>query len=233
MAMLSRPIHRLPVGSYFEVRDLEYGPTYGQLLRVPPSLGYAQVKVWINPKTYAIVAGAMGHKAARWNTLEWSASTLVYPTKWRPEMGKADSDEDTGDVSSIKFRKRIEGVLEDEPLSDKKETPLMAKIAKLQAGAKAKKEAAKLKQTPRKIAPKSTPKPQNPCKCGCGELVKNNFRQGHDGRYHGWLKKVADGKLKFAELNETVRRELKNEANVKAAVREHEKVKAKNKADRV
>jgi hypothetical protein len=29
--------------------------------------------------------------------------------------------------------------------------------------------------------------PQNPCKCGCGTLVRNQFAQGHDGRLKGQL----------------------------------------------
>jgi hypothetical protein len=45
------------------------------------------------------------------------------------------------------------------------------------------------------------------CLCGCGEpLLKpgRRFRQGHDARFHGWIKKVEDGRMKFEDLNSTV-----------------------------
>lgn len=47
-------------------------------------------------------------------------------------------------------------------------------------------------------APKVEAKPGAPCLCGCGELAKSgrSFLQGHDARFHGWMKRLADGRMK-------------------------------------
>jgi hypothetical protein len=39
---------------------------------------------------------------------------------------------------------------------------------------------------------KSTPKAENDCLCGCGEKVRGTFKQGHDQRVKGYLKKAMD-----------------------------------------
>ena len=39
------------------------------------------------------------------------------------------------------------------------------------------------------------------CLCGCGATTKSFFVMGHDARFHGWLKKIALGKLDPATLN--------------------------------
>lgn len=33
------------------------------------------------------------------------------------------------------------------------------------------------------------------CVCGCGGQTTGNFVPGHDARFHGWLKKLADGRI--------------------------------------
>lgn len=57
--------------------------------------------------------------------------------------------------------------------------------------------AAKVKAsaTPRKA---KVQEPGAPCLCGCGELAKSgrSFLQGHDARFHGWMKRLADGRMK-------------------------------------
>jgi hypothetical protein len=60
------------------------------------------------------------------------------------------------------------------------------------------------KKTPAKA--KAKPKAKTPeqelCRCGCGETLNpgRRFKMGHDARYHGRLKKLADGRLKPEEL---------------------------------
>lgn len=39
-----------------------------------------------------------------------------------------------------------------------------------------------------------------PCGCGCGGETMSHFIPGHDARYKGWMKKLADGRLDQAEL---------------------------------
>lgn len=53
--------------------------------------------------------------------------------------------------------------------------------------------------TPREPRPKAA-KALRPCCCGCGELVAGSFRMGHDARFHGWMKRIADGKLDPATI---------------------------------
>lgn len=38
---------------------------------------------------------------------------------------------------------------------------------------------------------RARPEPTNPCLCGCGTLVHNTFRQGHDQRVKGYILKAA------------------------------------------
>jgi hypothetical protein len=63
--------------------------------------------------------------------------------------------------------------------------------------------------------PPREPKALNPCKCGCGEMVSNRFRQGHDGRYYSLLRKVASGELEFAKLPPQMQQEARNVPGVK------------------
>lgn len=39
------------------------------------------------------------------------------------------------------------------------------------------------------------PKTVRSCGCGCGEETTGYFAPGHDARWHGWMKKLADGRL--------------------------------------
>lgn len=77
-----------------------------------------------------------------------------------------------------------------------------------------------------KAAPKAAAKPApesklNPCGCGCGEQVKRAFKQGHDARYYGWLKKVGDGRMQFQELPKSVQASLKDLSGAKKALAAH------------
>lgn len=60
-----------------------------------------------------------------------------------------------------------------------------------------------------------------PCGCGCGEQVTRRFKPGHDARFYGWLRKVADGRMKFEELSPFVRKQVGDIKAVKALVKEH------------
>lgn len=40
----------------------------------------------------------------------------------------------------------------------------------------------------------------NLCRCGCGEECARNFKQGHDSRFHGRVKKLQDGRLSMADI---------------------------------
>ncbi len=42
------------------------------------------------------------------------------------------------------------------------------------------------------------------CACGCGEGAPKHFKIGHDARYVGLLKRVADGRLKPSGLPATM-----------------------------
>lgn len=40
------------------------------------------------------------------------------------------------------------------------------------------------------------------CKCGCGAPLKprRHFAQGHDARFHGWMRRIANGELDPSEI---------------------------------
>ena len=48
------------------------------------------------------------------------------------------------------------------------------------------------------------------CRCGCGEALTEGgkkgrmFRQGHDSRFHGRVKKLKDGRLTMSELSKMI-----------------------------
>ena len=56
---------------------------------------------------------------------------------------------------------------------------------------------------------KRTAKSKKRCLCGCGESPKSEkgrFCMGHDARFHGRLKKLADGRLSMAALKKELGR---------------------------
>lgn len=56
-----------------------------------------------------------------------------------------------------------------------------------------------------------------PCGCGCGELVVRTFKQGHDARHYGRLKRVVAGKMEFSELPKVIQKKL---VDIKGAKKE-------------
>lgn len=62
-----------------------------------------------------------------------------------------------------------------------------------------------------------------PCGCGCGEQVANRFRQGHDGRFYGWMKRIVTDRMAIAELNPFVRTTIRTKADAQKALDGHGK----------
>lgn len=54
--------------------------------------------------------------------------------------------------------------------------------------------------------PVKNEKKGEPCRCGCGEICKpkRTFRQGHDARFHGRIRKLRDGRLKMADVKAVI-----------------------------
>lgn len=52
------------------------------------------------------------------------------------------------------------------------------------------------------------PKTVRKCYCGCGEETTSYFAPGHDARWHGWVKKLASGVLKPADLTSQQKKSL-------------------------
>ena len=50
------------------------------------------------------------------------------------------------------------------------------------------------KKAPKARAAKA-PKTVRNCVCGCGTETTGHFAPGHDARYHGWITKLADGRI--------------------------------------
>lgn len=76
---------------------------------------------------------------------------------------------------------------------------------KMSAGTKAKAAKAAAKAAKPKHAARTKPGPKDLpiCGCGCGDQcgsVKSRFLPGHDARFHGYVAKIKDGRLKYAEL---------------------------------
>lgn len=55
--------------------------------------------------------------------------------------------------------------------------------------------AAKAKAPKTAKAREKTPKTVRNCVCGCGTETTGYFAPGHDARYHGWITKLADGRI--------------------------------------
>lgn len=72
-------------------------------------------------------------------------------------------------------------VLTDSEIAARKDGMEMAKKAKAKAGKGTKRE-----KTPAKV---------RDCVCGCGTETTGNFAPGHDARFHGWITKLADGRI--------------------------------------
>lgn len=47
------------------------------------------------------------------------------------------------------------------------------------------------------------------CACGCGEDTASWFAPGHDGRWHGWANKLADGRIQPEDVPRKVRDAMK------------------------
>lgn len=67
----------------------------------------------------------------------------------------------------------------------------------------------------------------HPCGCGCMEVLETagSFKPGHDSRLHGYIKKMADGRLKLKELPKQVAKGMysgasDNEKGVKPVTKE-------------
>jgi hypothetical protein len=76
----------------------------------------------------------------------------------------------------------------------------MAKKAKSNGAVKAKRAAGAKRE--------KTPKTVRKCVCGCGGETTGYFQPGHDARFHGWIKKLASGKMGPSELPASVRKGL-------------------------
>lgn len=62
-------------------------------------------------------------------------------------------------------------------------------------GVKMAKKAANKANGAAKVARVKAEKTVRPCVCGCGTETTSYFAPGHDARYHGYLKKLADGRI--------------------------------------
>lgn len=69
-----------------------------------------------------------------------------------------------------------------------------SELAAREGGQMAKKKAAKGKANGASKREKTPAKVRN-CACGCGAETTGHFAPGHDARYHGWIKKLADGRI--------------------------------------
>lgn len=79
----------------------------------------------------------------------------------------------------------------------------------------------KAEAKPKAVKTPKAPKVLNSCKCGCGEKVTGNFRQGHDARYFGLLKKVVREILPFNQLPKAMQNEAENVAGCKRLLGKH------------
>lgn len=80
------------------------------------------------------------------------------------------------------------------------------------AASKASPKAAAKAKAPAKVKAPAGPLPE--CQCGCGNKVlnaKRNFLQGHDARFHGYIKKYERGLVKLGELPALVQSHIRRE----------------------
>lgn len=62
------------------------------------------------------------------------------------------------------------------------------------------KKAAKPVKAANKVAKVKVPKAVRACACGCGGETSGFFCPGHDARMHGWIAKLADGRIEPKDI---------------------------------
>lgn len=77
-----------------------------------------------------------------------------------------------------------------------------AQRAKVDAVTEPSTKPAKAAKSPKQPKPAKPAKVGQPCLCACGELANPGraFRQGHDARFHGWMRRLADERLLPSEV---------------------------------
>jgi hypothetical protein len=96
-----------------------------------------------------------------------------------------------GATLSDDFQGVTYGEFDETELVEGHTTELDAATAPTEEGKVAKKAKAKANGAAKAKAPKEV----RNCVCGCGTETTGYFAPGHDARYHGWVKKLADGRI--------------------------------------
>jgi hypothetical protein len=142
-----------------------------------------------------------------------SGSLTEFPS-WKDYVRKEMGDEPVRSGAEDDVVEQLSMMLGDySPITD--EIPDTTKRSKTRTttdtkGEEMAKPTATTKAVAKKVAPapvKKTAAPvkvkaevvQNPCICGCGAMVNKNFAPGHDARFHGWMKKISDGRMTFKD----------------------------------
>jgi len=142
----------------------------------------------------------------------WSPGTAVRPIPGERDISRWTSKGGTG--IGLTPEAETQDEMEEKEKQMTKERHAALPLPGTAATKTDKKAKAKGKASPKvKVA-----KTLNDCKCGCGEKVGGNFRQGHDARYYSILKKVKAGEMTFAQMPKLMQSEHKDVAGVKRAL---------------
>lgn len=85
------------------------------------------------------------------------------------------------------------------PDNEKRNDMAKKAAAKANGNGKAKAPAAKREKAPKQV---------RKCACGCGTDTTGSFAPGHDARMHGWIAKLADGRIQPSDVPAVVRKNL-------------------------
>lgn len=133
-------------------------------------------------------------------------------------------DENDPETTSLKYETTEWSagtlVIKEDAMAETTETTKGAKKGKLAPAPEKGKDKGAKAETAK--APKAA-KTKNPCLCGCGELVGNRFRPGHDARWYSQLAKINNGDAKFSSLSKESQKLLGDMSGVKKAIADHKR----------
>lgn len=194
------------------------------------SKGYTAVRLDGNSKE--VIIGDQSFMAHSTSSTEWSSGTNVYVLKEGEdkEMDSVpiDSAALSGSGEPIPTPRRVPTPTS-LPLSTKEKIVATKGKIKDDAKAQARIKLAELKNKEAKRVAKAEAGPSKAarvavkCRCGCGGDTKGMFCPGHDARFYGWAKKIAEGVPfeKLKNFTKAAQAELSTKAKAAAVLQSH------------
>lgn len=131
--------------------------------------------------------------------------TMVKKSKART----TGSSDDSGGAALVEQSASL-GEFDSTPLSPESEAAEghLAELAEQPPTVKVGKGMAKKTAKVKTVRAEKPPKTVRACACGCGGQTTGHFAPGHDARLHGWIAKLADGRIEPKDIPAITRKNL-------------------------